>query len=105
MKLRLPVVFVIAVVAVAWTAPVFSRQAAPAIVPKEMAAVQRIRARIEEKSAKAAGAKPAPYKVTLPNTTFEYGMAPIPAGEFLMGATGPGAKPDQQPQHKVRLDA
>jgi formylglycine-generating enzyme required for sulfatase activity len=106
MKLRFPVVFVFALVAVAETAPVLSRQAAaPAIVPKEMAAVQRIRARIEERSAKAAAAKPAPYKVTLPNTTFEYGMAPIPAGEFLMGATGPGAKPDQQPQHKVRVGA
>ena len=32
-------------------------------------------------------------------------MAPIPAGEFLMGSAGPGAKPDEQPQHKVRLDA
>ena len=105
MKLRLPVVFVMALVAVAETAPVFSRQAAPTVVPKEMAAVQRIRARIEERSAKTAGDKPAPYKVTLPNTTVEYGMAPIPAGEFLMGSTGPEAKPNEQPQHKVRVSA
>ena len=32
-------------------------------------------------------------------------MAPVPAGEFLMGSAGPGAGPDEQPQHKVRLDA
>ena len=32
-------------------------------------------------------------------------MAPVPAGEFLMGSAGSGAKPDEQPQHKVRLDA
>ena len=32
-------------------------------------------------------------------------MAPIPAGEFMMGSAGPGAKPDEQPQHKVKLDA
>ena len=29
----------------------------------------------------------------------------MPAGEFLMGSAGSGAKPDEQPQHKVRLDA
>ena len=32
-------------------------------------------------------------------------MAPVPAGEFLMGSAGAGARPDEQPQHKVRLDA
>ena len=54
---------------------------------------------------KAAAAPPAAYKVTIPNTTVTYGMAPVPAGEFLMGSAGAGAKPDEQPQHKVRLDA
>ena len=88
------------------TAPVF-RQAEKAPDPKELAAVQKIRARIEEKAGKAAagstaGGPGAPYKVTIPNTTVSYGMAPVPAGEFLMGSAGPG---DEQPQHKVRLDA
>ena len=32
-------------------------------------------------------------------------MAPVPAGEFLMGSAGPGAKPDEQPSHKVKVDA
>ena len=32
-------------------------------------------------------------------------MAPVPAGEFLMGSAGAGARPDEQPQHRVRLGA
>jgi formylglycine-generating enzyme required for sulfatase activity len=31
-------------------------------------------------------------------------MVPVPAGEFVMGSAGAGAKPDEQPQHKVRID-
>ncbi len=46
--------------------------------------------------------KPGPYKVTIPNTTVSYAMAPIAAGDFLMGSS---AKPDEQPQHKVHVDA
>jgi formylglycine-generating enzyme required for sulfatase activity len=42
------------------------------------------------------------YRVTIPNTTLAYEMAAIPAGEFEMGSTG---KPDEQPRHKVKLDA
>ena len=73
--------------------------------PKELAAVEQIRARIEGQSKKAPASKPASYKVTIPNTTVSYTMVPVPAGEFTMGAAGAGAKPDEQPQHKVRLDA
>jgi formylglycine-generating enzyme required for sulfatase activity len=98
---------VCAVVLVAlWTtAPVFSRQAEKPLDPKELAAVQQIRARIEERAGKTPAGPPAAYKVTIPNTTVTYGMAPIPAGEFLMGSAGTAGKPDEQPQHKVRLDA
>jgi formylglycine-generating enzyme required for sulfatase activity len=89
-----------------WTmAPVSQAEKPP--VPKELAAVEKIRARIEEQAGKAAagpaaGGPAAAYKVTIPNTTVTYGMTPVPAGEFLMGSAGPG---DAQPQHKVRLDA
>lgn len=72
---------------------------------KELAVVQKIRARIEEKAAKAGAGRAAAYKVTIPNTTVSYGMAPVPAGEFLMGSAGPDAAPDEQPQHTVKLDA
>jgi len=32
------------------------------------------------------------------------GMVWIPAGEFVMGGSGPYARPDEQPLHKVKLD-
>jgi formylglycine-generating enzyme required for sulfatase activity len=104
MKRRLSAVVAMSVVAMAMATPLFS-QADNAIDPKEMAAVARIRALIEERASKAAKASPAPYNVTIPNTTVTYGMAPVPAGEFLMGSAGAGARPEEQPQHKVRLDA
>jgi formylglycine-generating enzyme required for sulfatase activity len=101
MTLRLPLVFVMALAALGEAAPIFSRQAGTKIVPNEMAVVQRIRARIEARAATSAGAPAAPYKVTIPNTTVDYSMVPLPAGEFLMGS----AKPGEQPQHTVRLGA
>jgi formylglycine-generating enzyme required for sulfatase activity len=64
----------------------------------EQAAVKRIHDRVQARKAPASG----PYKVTIPNTTVSYDMVPVPAGEFLMGST---AKKDEQPPHKVRLDA
>jgi formylglycine-generating enzyme required for sulfatase activity len=76
---------------------------APAIDPKEMAAVEKIRARIEEQSKKTP--RSGSYTVTVPNTTVSYTMAPVPAGAFTMGSSGPGAKADEQPTHKVTLDA
>ena len=102
---RLFALFAVALVAVAESASVHTRQAAPPVDQKELAAVNRIRARIEEQSKKNARAASAAYKVTIPNTTVAYGMAPIPAGEFMMGSAAPDAKPDERPPHKVRLDA
>ena len=84
---------------------VVSAQADKPPDPKELAVVQQIRARIETQSTKTPTTKPAPYKVTVSNTTITYAMVPVPAGEFTMGSAGAGAKPDEQPQHKVRLDA
>ena len=95
-----------------WTTAPGFRQAEKPPDPKELAIVQKIRARIEEQAGKAAagraaGGPGAAYTLTIPNTTVTYGMAPVPAGEFLMGSAGYGAatKADEQPQHKVRLDA
>jgi formylglycine-generating enzyme required for sulfatase activity len=105
MNLRTAVCLAVAFAAIAHAAPLPSSQAAKAPDPKELAAVQRIRARIEEQAKKTAASKPAAYKVTIPNTTVSYGMAPVPAGEFTMGSAAPGAKPDEQPPHTVKLDA
>ena len=101
MTSRLPPLIAMPVLAMAMAAPLFS-QADKTSDPKEMAAVQRIRTRIEERAKTTAAARPAAYSVTIPNTTITYSMAPVPAGEFLMGAAGDG---NSQPQHKVRLDA
>jgi formylglycine-generating enzyme required for sulfatase activity len=104
MKPRLPAVLAIAFVTMAGT-PLFTRQADKPPDPEQLAVVQKIRARIEERSKKAASGRAAAYKVTIPNTTFSYGMAPIPAGEFLMGSAASEGKPAERPQHKVRVDA
>src|SRR5438045_3373008 len=72
--------------------------------PKEFAVVQGIRARIEEHTRKAATSKPAPYSVTIPETTVSYSMVPVPGGEFRMGSAGPSAPADEQPQHPVKVD-
>jgi formylglycine-generating enzyme required for sulfatase activity len=71
--------------------------------PAEEANIRRIRDRILAREKEQAARKTAPYKVTIPNTTIAYDMVPIPAGEFAMGSTG--HKKDEQPQHKVRVDA
>lgn len=75
----------------------------PAIDEKELAVVRKIRAGIEEQSKKTPRA--GSYTVAVPNTTVAYTMAPVPAGEFTMGSAGAGARPDEQPAHKVKLDA
>lgn len=72
--------------------------AAGAQEAEERANVRRIFDRIQAHSQKPTGA----YKVTIPNTTVSYDMVSIPAGEFTMGSTG---KKDEQPPHKVWLDA
>jgi formylglycine-generating enzyme required for sulfatase activity len=105
MNLRLWVVLAVAAVATAEASPFFIVRQAPAIDAAEMAVVREIRARIEEQAKKNPSPPSAAYKVTIPNTTVSYAMAPIPAGEFMMGSAAPGAKPDEKPQHKVKLDA
>src|SRR3954454_21436265 len=106
MTFRLSAVFAMALLAVAETAPLSGRQDATAtpVDAKEMAAVERIRTRIDEQAKKAAKSAAAPYKVTIQNTTVDYSMVPVPAGDFQMAAAGPNARPDDQPHHKVRLD-
>ena len=69
-------------------------QALPAAVdPKELAAVQRIRARIEEQATKAAGASRPPTRSRSRTRPSPTAWLPIPAGEFLMGSAGPAPRP------------
>src|SRR4051794_11084297 len=74
---------------------------AAAAVAQDEAEHQSV-AKIRERILKQAARKPGPYKVTIPNTTVSYEMVPIPAGEFTMGSN---AKKDEQPPHKVKVDA
>jgi formylglycine-generating enzyme required for sulfatase activity len=85
-------------------------QPAPGIAPatdSEMQNVERIRARILQQQAAKGKSVPSPYTVTIPNTTVSYGMVSVPAGEFTMGsaASDPSRQPDEQPAHKVRVNA
>ena len=94
---------VVAVVGLAATA-VSVRQPA-AVDPAEMAIVERLRARIVERSAQTPRGRGKPYKVTIPNTLVAYEMAPMPAGEFVMGSPAGSGQADERPQRAVRLDA
>jgi formylglycine-generating enzyme required for sulfatase activity len=46
-----------------------------------------------------------PYTNTIPGTRVFYVMVPIPSGEFVMGSpeNEPNRKPDEGPQHKVKI--
>jgi formylglycine-generating enzyme required for sulfatase activity len=46
-----------------------------------------------------------PYSNAIPGTQVFYRMVPIPGGEFVMGSpeTEAGRKPDEGPQHKVKV--
>ena len=47
-----------------------------------------------------------PFKITIPGSDVTFEMVPIPGGEFMMGSSDsePGHKPDESPQHKVKID-
>ena len=77
-----------------------AKKAAPAADP-EMAEVASIRQRILDHE-KNGNKTDKAYTVTIPNTTVSYDVVPVPAGEFTMGSP---AEKDEQPQHKVRVDA
>lgn len=70
----------------------------------EKALVEALHKRIAAEKANAPGQ---PYKNTIPGTTISYEMVPIPAGDFTMGTppSEPGRRPDEGPQHKVRVEA
>lgn len=46
-----------------------------------------------------------PYTNSIPGTRVNYVMMPVPGGEFVMGSpeTEPNRKPDEGPQHKVKI--
>ena len=101
----------VAAMALAVTVPVLTRQVPAvdsprtAIDPVEMAVVERLRTRIAEREVQAPHDPSRPYTVSIPNTLVTYDMAPVPAGEFLMGSPPGRGEEDERPQHSVQLDA
>jgi formylglycine-generating enzyme required for sulfatase activity len=84
----------------AWPAGVTLQKPSGAVASGAANDIAQIRQRIVANQQNPAGTKA--YKVTVPNTTVSYDMVAIPAGEFTMGSTGPK---DEQPSHKVKVDA
>ncbi len=72
----------------------------------ERANVERIYERIEARKLSPSRSQ-GPASITIPGTTVSYDIVPVPAGEFLMGSTAsdPHRQKDEQPRHKVRVDA
>ena len=66
-----------------------------------------IRARIAAKQTEAAESDMKAYTNTIAGTRVSFAMVPIPGGEFVMGSpdTEPGRKPDEGPQHKVKISS
>jgi formylglycine-generating enzyme required for sulfatase activity len=64
-----------------------------------------IHARITGQPGVAGEADMKAYTNTIPGTRVRFAMVPIPGGEFVMGSpeTEPGRKPDEGPQHKVKI--
>jgi formylglycine-generating enzyme required for sulfatase activity len=69
----------------------------------ERANVEKLYQRIHTNAVRKQG----PASVTIPGTTVSYDIVPVPAGDFAMGspASDPHRKKDEQPQHKVHVDA
>lgn len=71
----------------------------------ETATVAAIHAKIEKNPGPVAAQDMKSYTNTIPGTVVKYAMVPIPGGEFLMGSPNgeAGRKPDEGPQHKVKI--
>ena len=65
-----------------------------------------IHARIAALQTVTKGSDMKPYTNTIPGTRVTFAMVPIPGGEFVMGSpdSEPNRKPDEGPQHKVKID-
>jgi formylglycine-generating enzyme required for sulfatase activity len=69
--------------------------------------ISDIHARIAAKQTEANESQMKAYTNTIPGTRVSFAMVPIPGGEFVMGSpdSEAGRKPDEGPQHKVKISA
>jgi formylglycine-generating enzyme required for sulfatase activity len=77
----------------------------PSLADNDNITIPDIFARIAASSAATNESDMKPYTNTIPGTRVSYGMVPIHGGEFVMGSpeTEPNRKPDEGPQHKVKI--
>jgi formylglycine-generating enzyme required for sulfatase activity len=77
----------------------------PSLADNDNMTIPQIRARILSKLTVTNPADMKLYTNTIPGTQVRYVMVPIPGGTFLMGSpdSEPGHKPDESPQHEVKL--
>ena len=83
-----------------------ARKASLADSGNEMDKVTAIHSKIIATGGPATAGDMKPYTNTIPGSEVTYDMLPIPAGEFVMGSPDaePGRKPDEGPQHKVKIE-
>ncbi|HTD67044.1 MAG TPA: c-type cytochrome domain-containing protein, partial [Candidatus Limnocylindria bacterium] len=72
----------------------------------ELTTVADIHKQLTAKVDAATEAEMKAYTNTIPGTQVSYSMTPIKGGEFVMGSPAPeaGRKPDESPQHKVKIE-
>jgi formylglycine-generating enzyme required for sulfatase activity len=77
----------------------------PSLADNDNITIPDIHERISTAPAVAQESEMKSYTNTIPGTRVNYVMIPIQGGEFLMGSpeNEPGRKPDEGPQHKVKI--
>ena len=77
----------------------------PSLADNDNITIPDIAERISATAPKMEEGEMKPYTNTIPGTRVTYAMIPIPGGEFVMGspASEPNRKPDEGPQHKVKI--
>jgi formylglycine-generating enzyme required for sulfatase activity len=77
----------------------------PSLADNDNITIPDIAARITAKPPVTQESEMRPYTNTIPGTRVSYVMVPISGGEFVMGSPSgePGRKPDEGPQHKVKI--
>jgi len=77
----------------------------PSLADNDNITIPDIYARIAASPMPGSEAEMKPYTNMIPGTRVTYALVPIPGGEFLMGSPDneAGHKPDEGPQHKVKI--
>ncbi|HVM46428.1 MAG TPA: formylglycine-generating enzyme family protein, partial [Candidatus Acidoferrum sp.] len=78
----------------------------PSLADNDNITIPDIHARIVANTKVKEESEMKPYTNTIPGTQVAYSMVPIPGGDFVMGSpdSEKGRKPDEGPQHKVKIE-